>query len=603
MNDRPLSSQQKFQKTLMSVTILSFLALSILYSICTPIFESQDEEHHFSYISYFANHMQLLDYANVEGLKAIGGQAHQTPLYYFVQSLLLKASGYQHAALTYEENPFKSSGMPALYLHNMPGERFPYFGEFRIFHLLRLTNIIAGLLTLLVIYKTAQLMPFRDENFPIVAAAFVALIPQFTYLCGTLTNDVFYILFSSIGFFFLMKFILSPAGSRRYAIYLSVAVGLAVLSKQMALSFLPPLYLTVLVKGNRRRKIENGIAVTLALAVVIGWYYGRNWLLFRDPFAVKALNTVCPNLIQQKSISQMFSYVPNYFIRIFVSSFWGSFGYMNVQLSWLSYFFYNVLAGAGIVAFATGMMDEDFRTRFSKQQKLILVLLIVAFAFLLIEILSFNMLQSQPQGRYLFGWLGCLAVFWGLGMDRMISGRQRHKNIFCLSLVLLLVVVNLQIINGTLSRAFPAVPTYIDGVRRKPDGNLGELTKGNVVGQTFYCNSDGLNTVSVFMTTFGRYNNCHIVFHLRDLSRPAIDVATQEIPAIQIEDNTYYFFTFPPLKDSSAHNYLFLLESPDATHGQAVGCFYIREDSYPGGNAILNNRVLKGDIAFLAGCD
>jgi len=588
------NSRERFRKFILGGVIAVFVSLSLLYSVFIPAFESQDEVSHLIYMNHFASKMRLPDYRDPEELKSLATQGHQTPLYYFIGGLLIRTAGYRHVPIVLQDNPFQSAGTPAMYLHGRPEERFPYSPEFRIVHLLRLLNVVAGAFILLVIYKSVRLFPFHNQTFAIAATAFVALIPQFTYLSGTINNDIFGILFYSLALYFLMKFLLDPNAHVRYVALTAVAIGFGVLTKQWALSLIPLFMLTLLVKGTNRQKVKNFLALSAILSVLIGWYHVRNWLLFDDPFSVKALAALNPNLINKKSPMQLYQYFWPY---------WGSFGYMTVNLSWLTYLFFTVTAGIGLVAFATGFMDTRFRQRFSKEQKISMIILSIAILILLAEILSFNMTHNQPQGRYGFGLLSCLAIFWGLGMDRLIRAKRTHADLFAFFLIILFGLVNLHVLTGTVRKAFPEMPGRMVAFQKEADGNLGELTGKMVMGQTFRCEADGLDSIAVLLTTFGRYNNCHIVFHLRDLSDPTVDLVTEQVPVLKLQNDTFHFFRFNPLENSGGKNYLFFLESPDAKKGDAISCYYTQKDSYPDGHAILNNLVLKGDLTFLSGCE
>ncbi len=602
MECSPTSScgPERWRLAFLVITFLAFVTASVSYSVVIPVFESQDEEHHFYFIKFISNEMRLPDYRRLEDLASAGNQAIQTPLYYFFQGLLLNISGKSHIDFEFEPNPFRSDGIAAIYYHNQPGEGFPYAGKFRALHLLRLTNVAAGVLALLVIYRSLQLVPFLTDGFRLATLAFVGLIPQFTYLCGTLNNDVFSILFASLSLFFLMKLLLDPGAPVKHVAFMAVALGAAIMSKQMTLSFLPVCYFAALYRGPNRKRILHGLVLTGVLVALVGWYYARNWLLFDDPFSTKTLEAVVPNLVQKKSLAQLGEYLFDHFTPSFITSFWGSFGYMTVWLHWNIYLVYNLVAGLGLLAFVSGLLDRDFRQRFSRNEKTAFAFLAASPLFLLAEIISYNLSFSQPQGRYAFNALTCLAVFWGLGMDRVFKGRRTPLHIVCLLLIIGFAFLNLSTLFISVRKSFPRLPNVLDVVQNRVQVNFGPLTRASTVGQVFHCSIDGLDQIGVMFTTYNRYNNSHIVFRLRNLNDPARDLFTQRIPASSLRHNTYHIFKFPP-QESLGRDYLFLLEFPDATESQAVSCFYTVSDTFPGGNAILNNQTLPGDLTFITG--
>ncbi len=592
-----------FEKVLLALLIVAFTSLSALYSFMLPIFEPQDEEAHFQFMKHLAARMSLPDFRETSEIESAGAQSIQTPLYYCVLGLLLRVSGNSNIQLSYQDNPFRSSGTPAFFYHNQPGEKFPYEGKYRVIHLLRLINVIAGALTLLVIYNIAKDLPFRSGHLAIGATSFVALIPQFTYLCASLNNDVFSILFASFAFFFLMEFLLDPHSSTRLVSLLSVSLGLSILSKQMALSLIPICYLAVLFKGEPKKRIRNVLTMTAVLLALVGWYYARNWLLFGDIFNLKVQidGALPPVLGQKKSFMHFYYYFFNFFIQLFVKSFWGSFGYMTVWMTWTTYLFYDVIAGFGLLSFGLGMLDPHFRSRFSKAQVAGLLLIIVAVIPLMAEILSFNLSLSQPQGRYAFLWLCGLAMLWGLGIDRvtdMADGREKCLSLFLISLFAL---VNLHVLGSTVRSAFPPMPSVVDVVQNQFQTTMGELHNPTVIGQSFHCNIENLDQVAVRFTTFGRYNNCHIIFHLRDSSDPTKDLVTISLPAVRMKNDTFHVFKFKPLDHSKGRNYFLMIASPDGREGCSVGCYYTFLNSYSIGTAFVDDRPLPGDLAFITG--
>jgi len=161
--------------------------------------------------------------------------------------------------------------------------------------------------------------------------------------------------------------------------------------------------------------------------------------------------------------------------------------------------------------------------------------------------------------------------------------------------------VNLHVLSSTVKSGFPPAPSVLDVVQNQYQTNLGELKENMVMGQSFHSNIEKLDQVAVKFTTFSRYNNCHIIFRLRDTSAPSKDLVTIRLPAIRIKNDAFHIFKFTPLENSKGREYFFLIESPDGRKDHAIGCYYTFLDSYPGGKAFVDNRPLPGDLAFITG--
>jgi hypothetical protein len=591
------------QRGLLFFIIFAFLVLSTLYSFSVPIYEAQDEKPHFEFIRFIAKEARLPDFRRSEDANTAGIQSIQTPLYYLFQGALLRISGESDIDFAFEKNPIRSKATPAIYYHNSKGERFPYQGKFRAFHLLRFTNIVVGILILLVVYKTVSLIVPAETCLPVAATGFVVLIPQFTYICATISNDAFSILFGSLTLYFLLRFVLSASMHLKEVLLISVSVSLAVLSKQMTLCLIPVCYVAVLVKGDVREKAKNLAAMTIVISLLAGWYYARNWLLFGDVLNLKTqMEEFSFLLVERKTLAQFFGvYFPSYFVPRFIKSFWGSFGYTTVWMGWSTYLFYSVVAGAGLISCATGILDPDFRSRFSKEQKIGLALLVLSAAMLLAQILAFNFTLSQPQGRYGFSALCCLAIFWALGMERLVKGKRAHKRIILLVLTLLLILINFCALRFVLNKAFSPPPSRIDVMQEKGASHLLTLNQNNVVGQTFRCGIDNLDLVAVKFHARGEYRNCQVVFRIKSAATTQSDLARVVVPGNAVQQGAFHFFTFPALENSKGKDYLFLLEAVDERGFAGISCFHTEDDAYEGGNAIDNGRPLAGDLTFITG--
>lgn len=142
---------------------------------------------------------------------------------------------------------------------------------------------------------------------------------------------------------------------------------------------------------------------------------------------------------------------------------------------------------------------------------------------------------------------------------------------------------------------------------QQPHANksVGELIAPAIIGQTFTAEYQGLSLVQVRFATLARANTGPVIFHLRASPEATNDLFTTTIEATDLEDNAYYTFEFPPIRDSAGRSFYFCLEAPEAEHGNAITVWGATEDFYPAGEAVLRGLEERSvrDLAFRLGYD
>ena len=123
-----------------------------------------------------------------------------------------------------------------------------------------------------------------------------------------------------------------PAYSRKSlgsALALGCLLGLALLSKLSALGLVALTGLAVLLAAWRARSwralIGNSLAVGLPALAVAGWWYVRNWALYRDPLA---WNVWQANILLRVIPAGWRTILAE--LGSLERSFWGLFGWLNV---------------------------------------------------------------------------------------------------------------------------------------------------------------------------------------------------------------------------------------------------------------------------------
>lgn len=125
----------------------------------------------------------------------------------------------------------------------------------------------------------------------------------------------------------------------------------------------------------------------------------------------------------------------------------------------------------------------------------------------------------------------------------------------------------------------------------------GELVAGRHVGQTFRAPLSGLYRVDVLLATYARQNDHQVVFRLSAEGEPLV---TQEFPAAEVRDNTFRRFVFAPIPDSADREFFVSFEAPQAQPGNAITIWQTDFDSYPAGQAYVDDEAIAGDLAFVA---
>jgi hypothetical protein len=133
----------------------------------------------------------------------------------------------------------------------------------------------------------------------------------------------------------------------------------------------------------------------------------------------------------------------------------------------------------------------------------------------------------------------------------------------------------------------------------QPDVQTRVLTAGQAVGQTFVPEMGGLSRVDVYLATHGQSNPGAVVFHLKRSPAAPSDLATVRVAAVQIQDNQFQAFEFPPLPaDTKGEALYFYLESPPGEPVRTISAWGYSADLYPGGQAQLASGASAADLVF-----
>jgi hypothetical protein len=428
------------------VLLVNFLTLGALYLSATPLLETPDEPSHFSVVRYIAEEGRLPpqhpappDSGPVPVIDSGPPVYYAPPLYYVVAAYLisdLDTSGFAQAVipnpnwdLGWAPTPGVSPENKHIYVHTSD-QRPPYAGWATGMLRLRIFSLLLGGVTVLGVYALAvALWPptagsgqGRAHDARVLAAtALVAFNPAFLFVTIGVTNDALLVplvTWAVVG----MAHLVSARVSRDWpwVSLLGLLLGLAVITKQSALAFLPVAALAVAWGSRLRRRNWPATLARLAwLAVLVacvgGWWYVYNGLTYHDPLGLRPHQAPTPDWSPplELLLRQLGQALKGY---------WAIFGWGLILVDPFIYvilalFVLVGLSGCAVLVVRWALRDlEEARDR-------VVALLGLALLLNLVGLLLWLWRTSAPYGRLLFPTLGPLAMLLVLGWSRWLGDR------------------------------------------------------------------------------------------------------------------------------------------------------------------------------------
>lgn len=428
----------KFQLPLI---LLLYLILGVATSLIVPLNEAPDEADHFLYIKYLLQERKFPIMSPVMAENETM-EANQPPLFYLLNAAVLTpfdVSAPSHGELNacYSFDP-ADLGRQTFYRHP-PAEQFPYHSTALAFHLARLISVLLGALTIFFTYKLAsELTP--NPTISHLAAAVVAFNPQFIFMNASVNNDV---LMGTLGVaivWLAVRVVRRPVQNRVLGLALLVAAG--ALTKFALFAFWPLAFLAVLhpqlellwlywssqkshsPAGLRAlfhpALLNNGLLLLLLPLLLAGWVYWRNWQLYGDPL-VWAVHLQAKGSEVLRTSPLTLADLRD-FASLHFRSFWGLFGWMNVQLPAGLYVGYGLIIAAGVTGLMVQLRHFSFRALLSPQVYgwlLTFLAVCAVYTSLFRYILTIN--WSGYQGRLAFAAVGPLAVLLAAGLAHWLA--------------------------------------------------------------------------------------------------------------------------------------------------------------------------------------
>jgi hypothetical protein len=410
------------------LVLAAFVTLSLSVAVLTPPWEANDEPDHVQNVeTLVAGHLYRIQ-------RGVGAriELHQPPLYYLALAAwqrLFHLRSYRPAPVI-GCNIFAAAlthrACVLLFRHDLPTEG----RDQRRIDLLRLPGILLGALAVVLTAVAARRVS-RDPWTPVVAAATVAFVPRFVFLCGVVNNDNLANALAAAATVLAMVAVTLRSDSWRdhvlVATGLGAVLGALILTKETALALALGMALAgYLSAPNRRAGLRLAAIVGVVALLVSSPWLIHNTVSYGDPLALGATRSYLrhqqPQIFVVGSASKvLFVTIP----REFFKGFWYQSGWPIhtggawFEWPWWAYIPFWLLTFAAAAGLLLGRRRPEAppRNARSRQRKAI-----VSLAALLLPsvatvwILGLN--TSTSQARLALIGLPALACLVALGLER-----------------------------------------------------------------------------------------------------------------------------------------------------------------------------------------
>ncbi len=432
------------------LVIAIYCLLAALYAVVVPPWESPDEPAHYRYV------MQLAERWRPPTDPTIRQRASFCRDYAFTTSnyeWYHPALGYLPLAVVYKVSSFLLPGsLPVDFPPFNPLFCSDPFRNPNLFHqevnrlldiwrgqwglaILRFLSSLWGVVIVYATYKVGQWM--KMEGFEIVAASWVAFLPQFTFISATVRNDTVTNALSAIVFLLAVR-MQNPA--ERYN-WLAAATGLTlgagILAKLTTVYLIPMALVAVALSATFAKKWPGlVIGFFLPLVILVGGYY----LVY--PEARSALSYMSAHLsVKPRAFSWVY-WKP--FFPMLIELFFARFGWANIRVPGLW-----IVCAAGIWALGFGAsvfcgVDLLRKDKIDQKQFLARVLLLLFLGLLLafLGVVWYNLAVFQPQGRFLFPAVVSWALLGTWGFSFVLP--ERTKAVVGFGMILFMLAFNIR---------------------------------------------------------------------------------------------------------------------------------------------------------------
>jgi hypothetical protein len=340
---------------LAALIVALHIALTLGWSTVVPLGEGPDEQAHMRYVLFLVQTGRLPVQRAEAAESDVPGEGHQPPLAYWLYQPLARWLPPEERLLEIGANPeFRLfGGVEPNAFFRSTRDIWPYSGVGLAWHLARTVSALLGGITVLLTYLTARRCFPELRWLPLGAAAIVALNPQVIFAHALVSNDPLMIALTSGLLYASIRIVTlgheaAPRAALVWTIVAGLLLGLALITKQSALAFVPlPALALLLRRAGIGRWLRDCALVLVLAALISGWWYLRNLRLYGDWLGLEAFQeTFAPGGISQFTL---WSWTGGFWNLL--RSSWGVFGWVTLPMNDGAYWD-RAVAAAGAAAAA-----------------------------------------------------------------------------------------------------------------------------------------------------------------------------------------------------------------------------------------------------------
>ncbi|MFQ3632791.1 glycosyltransferase family 39 protein [Roseiflexus sp.] len=433
-----------------------FLTLCVLYNLMTPLGEGPDEPGHAAYVFFLAREGRLPVQCPPPCVSDVPGSGHHPPLAYLLATPATLWLPQSERTFDLPGNPrfTWAGGDQVNAVAHGSREQWPWDAQVWAWRLARGVSSLAGAATVIFTYLVVRCRAddaVTGDRVALLAAALVAFNPQFIFISSLISNDA---LLAALGAVLLWLVVSSPRSLPR-AMLIGVVLGLALITKQSALIFVP-LALVWCVTGEKRLGVAasaGGAAIVVAgAALVSSWWYLRNWRLYGDPLGLQAFRA--------EFATQAFEAInPAAWAGALITlyeSFWVRFGWMNLPAPAWAMSVYAALLAAAVAGWVRILVRPNKAMHRRSWQLVALPFLTLAW----VVSFAFTAGLVAWQGRLLFPAIAAIAALLACGLSVWL---RRHLSVMALIIGMAGIAAWLSV--GVIGPAYPVQTLSVAAAR------------------------------------------------------------------------------------------------------------------------------------------